>query len=448
MTDALRLNTSKETLSQRRILLFWLPLASSWLLMTTEMPFISAAIARLPDAQTMIAAFGITASISITIESPVIMLLATATALATHRQAYKMIRRFTLHLMVLTTTLTVLVGFTPLYDVIVRGWMNIPLAIAQAAQPGIQIMTLWSAAIAWRRFKQGVMIRNGQTRLIGVGTIIRLAASTGTAVGLAVLALSRVEGWDRVTGVTVGGVALMMGVLAEATYAHWAAAPVIVAQLSREDFDHPDLTYRALLKFHVPLAAVSLLTLLGQPMVSAALARAANPERSLAAWPVVNGLLSIFRSASYALPEAVIALQSRPGSVAALRRFCYSVGGVTTALLAVMVVTPLAGLYFHSVIGISSELTALAVPGIWLGLTLPAVGSVQSYLRGSLMGRHSTNPLYQAMLINLLTMGIVLAVGVRQGWPGVPLASGALGVAQLAEGALLMWSVNHVKRFD
>ncbi|HEY4723752.1 MAG TPA: hypothetical protein VII92_17990, partial [Anaerolineae bacterium] len=66
-----------NALSQRRILQFWLPLASSWLLMTTEMPFISAAIARLPDAQTMIAAFGITASISITIESPVIMLLAT-----------------------------------------------------------------------------------------------------------------------------------------------------------------------------------------------------------------------------------------------------------------------------------------------------------------------------------------------------------------------------------
>lgn len=456
MADALRVNTNTDALSQRRILLFWLPLASSWLLMTTEMPFISAAIARLPDAQTMIAAFGITASISITIESPVIMLLATATALATHRQAYKMIRHFTIHLMVLTTALTVLVGFTPLYDVIVRGWMNIPLAIAQAAQPGIQIMTLWSAAIAWRRFKQGVMIRNGQTRLIGVGTIIRLAASTGTAVGLAVLALSQrpelveggVEGWGRVTGVTVGGAALMAGVIAEALYAHWAAAPVIAAQFRREDFDHPDLTYRALLKFHLPLAAVSLLTLLGQPMVSAALARAANPERSLAAWPVVNGLLSIFRSASYALPEAVIALPSRPGSVAALRRFCYNVGWVTTALLGVMAATPLAGLYFHSVIGISSELTALALPGIWLGLTLPAVGSVQSYLRGSLMSRHSTNPLYQAMLINLLTMGIVLAVGVRQGWPGVPLASGALGVAQLAEGALLMWSVNHVKRSD
>jgi len=368
------------------------------------------------------------------------MLLATATALATHRQAYNMIRRFTIHLMVLTTALTVLVGFTPLYDVVVRGWMNIPAAIAQAAQPGIQIMTLWSAAIAWRRFKQGVMIRNGQTRLIGVGTIIRLAASSGTAVVLAV--------WGHVPGVTVGGAALMMGVLAEAIYAHWAAAPVIAAQLSRHDSDHPDLTYRALLKFHLPLAAVSLLTLLGQPMVSAALARAANPERSLAAWPVVSGLLSIFRSASYALPEAVIALQSRPESVVPLRRFCYNVGWITAAGLVVMAATPLAGLYFHSVIGISPELTALALPGIWLGLTLPAVGSVQSYLRGSLMSRHLTNPLYQAMLINLLVMGVVLAAGVRQGWPGVPLASGALGVAQWAEGGLLMWSVSRASHSD
>ncbi len=434
MANALKLEAKTEALSQRNILLFWLPLASSWVLMMTELPFVNAAIARLPNAQTMIAAFGITASISITIESPVIMLLASATALASHRQAYFVLRRFTIHLMLLTTGLTLAMGFTPLYDVVVHGWMGIPPAIAEAAQPGLQIMTLWSAAIAWRRFKQGVMIRYGRTRLVGVGTIIRLAASTGTATILAV-ALS-----DRLTGVAVGGWALMAGVVAEAIYAHWAAAPVIAERLPASS-DQPDLTYRGLLTFHLPLAAVSLLTLLGQPLLGATLARAQHPVESLAAWPVVFGLLGIFRSASYALPEAVIALQSGPETVGPLRRFCYSVGMVTSGLLLFICLTPIAAWYLGTVIGISPELVALGLPGAWFGMALPFIGSAQSYLRGVLMGRRATGPTYQAMLINLLTLAAVLVVGVWQGWPGVPLASGALTVSQIAETLFLIWSI-------
>lgn len=402
--------------------------------MMTEMPFVNAAIARLPNAQTMIAAFGITASVSITIESPVIMLLASATALASHRQAYAVLRRFTIHLMLLTTGLTLAMGFTPLYEVVVQGWMGIPPAIAEAARPGLQIMTFWSAAIAWRRFKQGVMIRYGQTRLVGVGTIIRLTASAGTATLLA-LAFA-----DRFTGVAVAGWALMAGVVAEAVYAHWAAAPVIAERLPARS-DQPDLTYRNLLTFHGPLAAVSLLTLLGQPLVGAALARAQHPAESLAAWPVVFGLLGIFRSASYALPESVIALQRGPETIGPLRRFAYSVGLTTSGLLLLICLTPVAAWYLGTVIGIAPALVTLALPGVWLGVAMPFIGSAQSYLRGLLMGRRLTAPTYQAMMINLLVLALTLAVGVWQGWPGVALASGAITASQIVETAFLTWSV-------
>jgi hypothetical protein len=45
--------------TQRRIFLFWLPLAASWLLMSLEGPVLQAVIARLGDIQTQLAAFGI-----------------------------------------------------------------------------------------------------------------------------------------------------------------------------------------------------------------------------------------------------------------------------------------------------------------------------------------------------------------------------------------------------
>ena len=212
-------DTTAPYLTQRRILLFWLPLAASWLLMGLEMPFVNATLARLSQAERMIAAFGIVGSLSITIESPVIMLLATATALARTRQNYAMIRRFVIHLMLGATVLHVLLSWTPLFDVVVRSWMGVPQAIVEPVRLGMRIMLFWSAAIAWRRFKQGVMIRYGQTRYVGQGTMVRLFASAGTALALGLS--------GRLPGVAVGAFALSAGVMAEAVYAHWAARRLI-----------------------------------------------------------------------------------------------------------------------------------------------------------------------------------------------------------------------------
>ena len=194
--------------TQRQILLFWLPLAASWLLMGAEVPVLQAAIARLADVETQLAAFGIVMSLEIAIESPVIMLLATSTALCTSARNYLTLRRFMIWINVVATAVALLVAFTPLYDFIVRSLMRIPSNIADAAQPGMGIMTLWTAAIGVRRFYQGVMIRHGQTRSVGFGTVARLISSGGTGILLAV--------FTGLPGVYVGSIALMAGVLTEA----------------------------------------------------------------------------------------------------------------------------------------------------------------------------------------------------------------------------------------
>jgi progressive ankylosis protein len=98
---------------QRDIFWFWLPLFASWLLMTAEGPIISAAINRLPNQVIMLAAQGIVISLSVTIESPIINLLATSTALVKDRASYLLVRRFTIHWMIGLTLVTVLVAFTP-----------------------------------------------------------------------------------------------------------------------------------------------------------------------------------------------------------------------------------------------------------------------------------------------------------------------------------------------
>jgi hypothetical protein len=234
----------------------------------------------------------------------------------------------------------------------------------------------------------------------------------------------------------------MAGVLCEVSYSQWASARTINAHV-RVDVagDMAQLTYKDLVKYHAPLAAVSLLTLLGQPLIGAALARADNPEPALAAWPVVYSLLGIFRSLPMALPEAVIALQHNATTQAALRKFCINVGLVTTVALLILAITPLGRFYLATLIGLTDNLTALAIPGILLGVAIPFIMGVQSYWRGMLMWRKATNPVYVAMLINLGALAVALVLGVIANIPGVQLAVVALTISLIAEGGYLAWSV-------
>jgi hypothetical protein len=419
--------SAAPSLSQRRILLFWLPLAASWLLMSTEMPFANAMIARLGEAARMLAAFGIVGSLSITIESPVIMLLATTTALARSRQNYLQLRRFTLHLMALTTLLHILVGWTPLFDVIVRGGMRVPESLVEPIRLGMRIMIFWSAAIGWRRFRQGVMIRFGQTRFVGQGTIVRLCASAGTA---AVLALM-----GNVPGVAVGAYSLSVGVLVEAVYAHWVARQLVEDKFGATAIQpaQPDLTYRALVTFHTPLAASTLLLLLAQPLVSAALARLADPERVLAAWPVASGVLFFMRAPVFALPEVIIALMDEPHSHAPLREFSLRVGAVCLGALTLLAFTPIGHFYFRTLIDVNDDLAALAVTGAQVGVILPFIVALHSWFRGVLMSHKATAPVTVAMGLNLTVMAVTLALGVSLRAPGVALAALALILATSVE---------------
>ncbi len=86
-----------EILSQRRIFVFWLPLAAMWIMMAVEQPAIAAVMARLPDPALNLAAFGVTFALALFVEGPVVMLLTAGTALPRDRQSYQRLLNFHPH---------------------------------------------------------------------------------------------------------------------------------------------------------------------------------------------------------------------------------------------------------------------------------------------------------------------------------------------------------------
>lgn len=417
-------------LSYRQIFNTWWPLAFSWMLMGVEIPLISAVIARLDDPEIHLAAFGsIVYPLGLIIEAPVIMLLSASTALAVHRQAYDRMWRFMMVAGAAMTLLHILIAFTPLYDIVIRGLIHPPEAVIEPARWGLMVMTPWTWAIGYRRFNQGVMIRHGYSGAVGFGTILRLAAG-----GTLLFLLYR---FSSLPGAVVGSTALATAVTVEAVYAGWRVRPILRGELARPSLE-PQLTWRAFFDFYIPLVLTSFISLGWQPVGSAALSRMPGALNSLAVWPVLSGLNFLLRTLGLALNEVVVALMGRQAAYRRLLRFTVILALITTSAHLLLVATPLAGLYFTHFSALPPHLTEMARLGLWISLPMPGVAAFQNWFQGILLYGKRTRAIPQSVTVFFLTAITGLGAGVAYGQIiGLYVAAATFVLAFLAQSAWL-----------
>lgn len=413
-------------LTTSQILRAWWPLAFSWLLMSIEIPAISAVIARLADPEVNLAAFGgVVYPLALIIESPVIMLLGASVALCKHRQAYDLVWRFMMVSGAVLTLLHGLIAFTPLYDVLVVRIMGIPAEIVEPARSGLRFMIPWTWAIGYRRFNQGVLIRAGYSSAVGFGTIIRLLVDA-VALGLGFI-------FHPFAGVVVGASAQSLGVLSEAVYAGWRIRPVLRQYFPRDIPDDP-LTWKAFYHFYIPLALTSLISFIWQPVGSAALSRMPDSLNSLAVWPVVTGLVSLLRSFGVAYNEAVVALLDRFCAWRNLKRFTLRMAMATTGLILFVAATPVADFYFRTLSALPDPLVNLARAALWIALPMPAMAVLQNWFQGSLLYGRSTRGVPESVIVFFVTVLIVLTIGVSiNRWPGIQVGMAGFVLANVTQ---------------
>lgn len=395
--------------------------------MSAELPALSAIVARLPNPEINLAAYGgIVFPLALVVESPVIMLLAASTALSRDWEVYERLRGYMNRMGFALTILHLVVALTPLYDLVARGLLNAPEEIIEPARIGFLIMTPWTWAIAYRRFNQGVLIRFNRSKTIGIGTMVRLATNI----------VFLIAGYQigSLAGIIVATSAVSAGVIAEAIYVGIVVQPVLHGELRTAPPSSIPVSLKSFMAFYVPLVLTSLLTLLVQPIGSAALSRMPNALASLAAWPVVSGLLFVFRSPGIAYNEVVVALLDEPHAVPVLRRFAYAMAGLTTFGILLIIVTPLGRLWFSAVSGLNPDLVDLAVSSLWLTLLLPGLNVLQSWYQGALLNGHATSSISESVGIFLLVCAVVLVAGVvLQTYSGLHVGWLAFSLAMVAQ---------------
>lgn len=426
------------SLPEGSLLRLYYPLALSWIFMSVEMPVAVAIISRLPGGEVAAAGLLVMMGLALWVESPIIDLLATSTTLASNAKRYGAIRRFSLWLIVGVTVVHGAIALTPVYDFITRNVMAVPAPVAASAKIGFIIMIPWSGLIGWRRFLQGLLIRGGDTRAIGIGTFVRVFLIC--AVGFFLKAVTSLPSLQIVA------IALILSVAAECIYIHFAARPFVV-RVEKTWNDEQNLTTAKLISFHTPLTLSTMITMIAMPVLAAALAHAANPTQSMAAWQVAASVMFLFRSVTFALTEVVIARYRSPSESRRLFAFCASVGALSSALVLVLSAAGVSNSIFAKVLGAKPEIATLAVLAFVSTAAVPFLNAMCSYNKGVLTQQSKTVARLTAIAFAFIATAIVLIVGLRLRWSGVVIGAAATTAGQAAELAILAmaWSSHRRK---
>jgi hypothetical protein len=374
--------------------------------MALEGPYIAAIVARLPEAEHSLAAFGVATALAWLIESPIMMLLSASAALVRDRGSYLALRRFAHRLNALVTLGMIVLALPPVFTFVAERLIGLPHNIAEIAHATTTAMILWPAAIGYRRFYQGILVRHHLTRRVAYGTVVRLVTMSITAFVLAFVA--------HLPGALVGAFALLSGVLCEAFASRWMAREIVNRLKSSDEIlEGTLLRQRDIGRFYLPLALTSMLSMALGPLVTFGLGRGQAPIESLAIWPVISSMLFLFRSGGIAFQEVGIAL-SGPNHEHApeIRRTALSLGTLATLALALVAFTPLELFWFRKLSGLSEHLASYAIWPVRILFLYPLLDYIGSLQRARHIVDHRTHFVTIATGVEAGVLAVALLVGV------------------------------------
>jgi hypothetical protein len=365
--------------------------------------------------------------LSLCIESPVIMLLASSLAFVHSNETYAVTRKLTIILCWYCTVLTFLAGWTPLLDIVANQWLGFPMETVEASRIPLRIMLFWSAAIGWRRFLQGILIHQGQSQRLVHGTLLRLASIFVTTVTLART--------YSMGGAAIAATAIMVGVLVESIYVTYVSKGAVKGVTDVRCGSQPKLLMQKLIRFHTPLAATSLLGLIVQPVVSQFLAGRPDSFVSLAVWPVLFGIVLELRGWGISVQElAVGRLKQKRSTERGIWMFSLFVGLLTSAIVVLICLVPPLMHGIERILNLDGrnvEIRIALEQALPWCIGLPMSTSLLSAHRGILAYKKQSVLVSAGMVVSVVSLIVCLWLARGSQFPALPTACVVLLFSEL-----------------
>jgi hypothetical protein len=425
------ITAEQRAMGYRRVALFALPLAVSGFAMNGESPVVNAGVSRLALPERELAAFGVAMTIAWLIESPIVMLLDAVTARGVDQRSFALMRRYALCWCAALVAVAGGVAFTPLGQLLLRSVLGVEPDVARAAQRALAVLCIWPAAVAWRRIHQGILIRLGQTRVIGYAVALRLT----TVVSVITLGVWR----GGLAGATLGACALACGVTVESSCVWLVARSVLRGELPLDSDEVGAVRdLRAFHRYYLPLAGTMLCFMISSPLLTAGLAHGSEPALSLAVWPVAYTLVLLLTSPLNGMQQVAVRLGRDECSARVTRRLLLGSGVAVSALLVACNASGVTNWLLATAINSPANTRDPAVRVIWLLSGLPLLVAARALCRGLLVADGRTGVIQVAIIVNVLALAAML-LGAALVVPASSYlaAAAALALATLLETGLL-----------
>jgi hypothetical protein len=412
-------------LPDREIGTLFLPLALTSTMMSVSVPVINAGLARVPDPQASLAAFGLAFSLSIFLESPVFALQQAMVAWYGGTGPIRRYITFASGVGFLMMAVMALVAFTPAGAFLLRTLMGAPENLIDPSLHALRVAVLFPPLVAIRLGFQGVLVSRRNSAPIAWGTLFRLVLLTA----LIFFVCPRLSMEPPAAAMA----ALAAAVFLEMFYVAHAArrTPERAPTPSPAQTVGRSLSGRIL--FLLPLAGTMALGTLTNPLINSFISRTADPEAGLAVYAVVASLVWFLASPTLRYSAVTIALGTSRDHLRRLSGFLWRFVGSISLVVFLIGVTPALRVLLEDVIGVPPALADRArVPMIMLSLQ-PLVAGFIAHNQGALTRAARTAWVGVGGVTRVVVIGVLGLLGLATGMDGALLGGILLGASFAGE---------------
>lgn len=420
-------------MSYGRLLRFILPLAITAIVMELGSQVLNGGMARVPEATTTLAAFGVAWGLVLFLAAPLVQSRELGLMLVSDRASLAAVRRF-----VLLAGATLMVGLasltlTPIGNSVIEDLHAIDGTLGATVRVALFWLIPYPLLRGLCYFHAGLLLRVRRTALVSYATLSNLGVSILMVFVLVTLPSIHAQPILLPVIVTYGGLLVELAILL------WGLVHYVLPKLpSHDTTGAPPPTQRAIVRFFWPLALIMFTQEMSRPVINLFVARGPDATNSLAILAVLYTLGRMPYGWLNDIRNLSLAFRDEPNNRYYIRRFAVGCGLVSLAIMGIFFWTPLRDIILRDWIGVPAELIPLAYLPLHLFAGFSIAVTVRAYYHGIGIVERRTGALAPSAPARLAAIVITLIV---LPWFGVDGAT--MGVAALLAGfaveALVVW---------
>ncbi|QOR36240.1 hypothetical protein IMX26_05355 [Clostridium sp. 'deep sea'] len=388
-------NFNSNIVSYSELIAFFLPIALSLMIMMSTHSVVSSALARTTDAAIAIASYSVAKSVSNMFQSPCITLRRLCVARFKSKESFDKVLKLTGITLIISLIAMGVIVFTPLSKFVFLKLIGVSEELLPHTIRAMTILFFMPLLAAVRSIYQGVITVCRKTYLLTIATAVRAVVMFSLA--------AIITNTQFITGSIIGSVLMISGILTEAVFA-FIFGKKYLKQLPQTSPDKDELDFGGLWLFFIPLVVAQFAMTWGQPSVNAGLARAVNPEVSLAAYQVGRSFAWIFIGMFGRVHQLILVFAKNKESWLKVRRFALVLGISQAIILMIIAVTPIGEWILTNIIGVDQELMVMSMSTIFSLSFVPFILSQTEIYAGLLIKNNKTPVITLGKFCNVATL--------------------------------------------